>query len=274
MKKIGILKQSFDPISLQDIFFVKDQIKKMNLDEVYLIILDMNNLVNISNREEMISLAIQNEDNIILTKFYDISNDNNILLVNNEATIIRNKILKGNFSLLDEKVKNYILKNSLYLEEIVKNTLSKKRYEHSMSVANLAVDLAKSHNYDINKAYITGILHDITKEMPYEYTMEIMKKYFKELLVEPYPLYHAYTGAVFIKNNLLIDDEEILKAIYFHTIGTHEDTLSKIIYIADKLDPSRGYDSSKQIEFSKKDLNEGFKLVKEEAQNYIKEKNK
>ena len=53
MKKIGILKQSFDPISLQDIFFVKDQIKKMNLDEVYLIILDMNNLVNISNREEI-----------------------------------------------------------------------------------------------------------------------------------------------------------------------------------------------------------------------------
>ena len=48
----------------------------------------------------------------------------------------------------------------------LKEHLSKKRYTHSMNVANSAVELAKRYGADADKAYIAGLLHDVAKEIP------------------------------------------------------------------------------------------------------------
>ena len=42
------------------------------------------------------------------------------------------------------------------------------RYTHSCNVAQEAVALAELYGCDIKKAYLAGILHDITKEIPHE----------------------------------------------------------------------------------------------------------
>jgi nicotinate-nucleotide adenylyltransferase len=43
-----------------------------------------------------------------------------------------------------------------------------------------------------------------------------------------------------------------------------------ILYIADKTEPTRGYDSTKEIALSMKDLAVGFALVKQEAAEWLK----
>ncbi len=65
--------------------------------------------------------------------------------------------------------------------ELIKNTLSEYRYNHSICVADRARELAKKHGADENKAYLAGILHDITKEMPDTEQIKLIEKYDRPL---------------------------------------------------------------------------------------------
>ena len=47
--------------------------------------------------------------------------------------------------------------------DLLKNTLSEKRYIHSINVAKRAVELAKINGFDEEKAELAGLLHDIMK---------------------------------------------------------------------------------------------------------------
>ena len=55
-----------------------------------------------------------------------------------------------------EKYANYV--------KLLKDTLSKKRFTHSVNVAAMCLALAKKHGGDEEKAYLAGLLHDIKKE--------------------------------------------------------------------------------------------------------------
>ena len=50
-------------------------------------------------------------------------------------------------------------------ENLIKERLSEHRFIHSMNVAKRARELALLNGVDPDKAYLAGILHDITKEM-------------------------------------------------------------------------------------------------------------
>ena len=50
----------------------------------------------------------------------------------------------------------------------LKQILSAQRYSHSIGVMEMAVELAKLHNVDIESARIAGLLHDNAKEMSKE----------------------------------------------------------------------------------------------------------
>ena len=81
---------------------------------------------------------------------------------------------------------------------------------------------------------------------------------------------------MFPKRQLILknwDNKNISEAIYHHTIGDTDNKLAKILYIADKTEPLRGYDTEKEIEMSIKDLEKAFEIVKKEQREYIKLKN-
>ena len=61
----------------------------------------------------------------------------------------------------------------------------------------------------------------------------------------------------------------ILEAVREHTSGKGKGALAKIIYIADKIDPGRGYDIRRQKEVCLRDLDEGFALIRKEQQEYL-----
>ena len=130
-------------------------------------------------------------------------------------------------------------------ENLIKSRLSEYRYTHSMNVAKRARELAKIYSLDEDKAYLAGILHDITKETDYAE----QEKYMDNLGIIPTELeksnklvYHQISGPCYVRSVLGIDDEEVLNAIRYHTTGHAEMTdFEMVIYLADLTSAERSY---------------------------------
>ncbi|MEG0176507.1 nicotinate (nicotinamide) nucleotide adenylyltransferase [Anaerorhabdus sp.] len=197
--------------------------------------------------------------------------DDNRLLVMSDIKRLESstRVRQGHFRDCCKGVRNYILNNELYLEEIVKNHCSEKRANHVFSMTKVCVELAKIHHVNMHEARMAGLLHDICKEMDKTEELKIMNIYFKDKLHLSNVIYHSYTAIPWIKENLGYTNKKVLSAIYNHTICNSNSKLSKILFISDKVDPSRGYDSSNLIEVSKRNLNEGYKLVLSERNEYL-----
>ena len=172
------------------------------------------------------------------------------------STEIRN----GHLHMLDSEVLKYISHHGLYLETMIKDRMKDKRWKHTCSVANLAKEIAISNHLDGRQAYVAGMLHDVAKEMPYDDSLKIMQESYAQYVDKPVPIWHQWISAYVAKNEFLIEEQEILDAIEFHTTGhIPMPKIAKCVYVADKLDPLRGYDSSKQIEICKEDIDQGFR---------------
>jgi len=144
---------------------------------------------------------------------------------------------------MDSKYQSYI--------DLIKSKLSPYRYNHSIEVAKSAVYLAEKYGGDSEKMYVAGLLHDVLKEADREETFYYVDKYSIDLTklekVTP-KLWHAIVGAEYIKNKLGIDDDEIIKAIRYHTTGRADMTLSeKILFIADFISADRDYNGSDEM---------------------------
>lgn len=128
---------------------------------------------------------------------------------------------------------------------IIQPLLSEKRYYHSLCVSKAAKELAKKYGADVQKAEIAGILHDIMKDLPPEQQLEKMKQYgvrLTEVERSAQKLWHAMLGMAYLKNELHIEDTEILGAVRYHTTGRANMTLlEKILFIADFISADRDY---------------------------------
>lgn len=196
--------------------------------------------------------------------------------INTQATNTSSSLIRDGKCLdLDQKVLNYMMTNSIYTKTMIKPRMSEKRYIHTLSMTNLACEFAKNNGVDVSKARAAGLLHDVAKEMDKDEMTKIMEKYFSKHLDASFPVWHQWVSAYVAKNEFAIDDEEILTAITNHTTGSiNMSKLDMCIYCADQYDPSRGYDSSKEIELCNKDIVAGFKKALIDFYNFSKEKNR
>lgn len=133
----------------------------------------------------------------------------------------------------------------------LRENLSKKRYNHSVNVANAAVELAKRYGADPDKAYTAGLLHDIAKEMPVEQQLELVEQSqldVSEVEKVALPLYHGIAGAELIQSLFDIYDKDIILAIRYHTVGCKDmPKLSQIVYLADLISEDRDYKDVKKM---------------------------
>lgn len=167
------------------------------------------------------------------------------------------------------------------VEEIknkLKTLVNEKRYNHSLLVAEEAKKLAKIYNVDEDKAYLTGLCHDIAKDFTYEENKKWIEKYKLDsnLLDKNYEkLIHADVGALVVKEWYGFDDE-MCNAIKYHTLGNNiMTTFEKIIFIADKI--GRNKLSNELIQVKKlayKDLNRSLLLFFEIQESFLKEDGK
>lgn len=138
--------------------------------------------------------------------------------------------------------------NNEYIEDLrekVKNDLETDymRYRHTLGVADTCACIAMCYEFDMEKAYIAGLLHDCAKCIPDEQKIsECIKNNIEISDIEqssPY-LLHSKLGAHYAKTKYGITDNEICEAIKYHTTGKPDMTmLEKILFVADYIEPYR-----------------------------------
>lgn len=131
-------------------------------------------------------------------------------------------------------------------KELLEKRLTPKRYNHSLCVANEAVRLAEKYGCDTEKAYLAGLLHDVTKNASPNEHLHIFDEFgiiLSDVEKNAEKLWHAISGAAFVEHKLNICDSEIITAIRYHTTARKNMTLlEKVLYLADFTSADRDYD--------------------------------
>lgn len=167
----------------------------------------------------------------------------------------------------------YYLENRYFIFDKIANMMSEDRYKHTISVALTAVEIARANKLNPKKAFLAALLHDIAKDTSIDVTKNLMLKCFKKHINEERVVYHQFIGTIFARKLFKIYNKDILNAIKYHTTGhKNMSKCAKIVYSADKIEPTRGYDSKYMIDACKSNLNEGFKLVLHENIAFLRSK--
>lgn len=164
---------------------------------------------------------------------------------------IRRRVCKGEGfeEFVPAGVGRYIRERGLYIAgmpegEIVEDLrarLKPSRFEHTLGVAQTAVELARINGMVGGKAYIAGLVHDCAKNLSDGELMEMAdisgadaeERKITQVL-------HAPVGAVVARERYGINDQEILNAVRRHTVGgSGMSLLDMIIYVADFIEPGR-----------------------------------
>ena len=131
-------------------------------------------------------------------------------------------------------------------KELLKTRLNEKRYIHSLAVADEAKRLALKYGADPYKAYLAGLLHDVTKNSSYDEHLQIFEAFgiiLTDVEKNGEKLWHAMSGAAYAEHFLGIDDNDIISAIRYHTTAKSNMTeLEKVLYLADFTSSDRDYD--------------------------------
>ncbi|QDX62452.1 HD domain-containing protein [Staphylococcus pseudintermedius] len=117
--------------------------------------------------------------------------------------------------------------------ELVEQKLPKKRFEHSLRVAETAVKLAEIYEGDKEKAELAGILHDFCKYDDLSFLYQQVTRYD-------------------LGHDLLSYGSEILHgpvcaAIMKHQYGKHMTKTEKLVFIADYIEPGRNTPKVEEI---------------------------
>ena len=161
------------------------------------------------------------------------------------------------------------------LKEQIAMYLSGPRYHHVLAVSDTALLINKEAKLKIKKNKIekAALLHDIAKHLDEDTCNEIMKNYYSEYINVNEKIIHQYTGEYIANNHFHINDKDILNSIKYHTTGrANMSTLEKLIYISDKIEPNRNFDTSELLSLCCKDFEKGFIEVLKTNKEYLESK--
>ncbi|SFB34350.1 putative HD superfamily hydrolase of NAD metabolism [Cohnella sp. OV330] len=148
------------------------------------------------------------------------------------------------------------------LIEAVRRQMPEKRYRHVAGVVDTAFVLAQRFGGDPDKAWLAALLHDYAKAWPTDRMERIIREQGlpPELLAYDKELWHAHVGAWAVREELGIEDEEVLDAVRYHTSGRENMTLlDRIVCLADYMEPSRAFPGVERIRgLAETNLNEAL----------------
>jgi predicted HD superfamily hydrolase involved in NAD metabolism len=125
----------------------------------------------------------------------------------------------------------------------VKPRLSRKRFAHVGGVAEVGVKLSELIGLDAYSVELACWLHDACKEMKDRQLIEMAEAAGRKLSQDEREnghLLHGPMAAVLAREELGVQNTDVLAAIAEHTIGAlNMSAVSKVVYLADKLEPSR-----------------------------------
>ncbi len=135
------------------------------------------------------------------------------------------------------------------IESIVKKMLSEKRFRHTLGCAETAVHLARRWGADEQKALRAALLHDITKEMPYEEQLGIVEnaKLCLSDIEKSRNVIHAFSGAV-VAHERFGEDDDVCRAVMYHTTACKDmKMLDRIIWLSDLTEKNRDFPGVEEI---------------------------
>ena len=128
-------------------------------------------------------------------------------------------------------------------ESYARERLSDKRYAHTLRVAETIERLAKLHGLDPERARLAGVLHDTAREIGKEELLRVAEE--DGLSVGDFErerpiLLHGPVAAELAREDLGVEDGEILDAVRVHTTGEPGmGPLALALFVADKIEPGR-----------------------------------
>ena len=127
----------------------------------------------------------------------------------------------------------------------VRSHLGDYRYNHSLCVAKSAKALAEKYGGEPEICYVAGLLHDILKEQNETDALEFFRENNIELTVleqKAHKLWHAISGAAYVRKYYPELPDEVSLAIRYHTTGREGMTINeKILFTADFISDDRDY---------------------------------
>ena len=137
------------------------------------------------------------------------------------------------------------------IQNELKKVLSVKRYQHILGVKNTIIKLAIRYGVCLKKAILAAILHDCAKDLPNDVLLKMASDFgilIGEIEEKQPSLLHGPVGAMLAFHNFGVHDPNILDAIHMHTLGdTNMSNLAKILFIADHIEPNRGFPGVKRL---------------------------
>ena len=206
-----------------------------------------------------------------------------VVLLRNPVTAISSTQLRrmlvfrcaGEF--LPEAVERYIYENALYgtgrdlrgltidkLRETVVSLLKPNRVAHVLGCCRTAAELARLYGVDETDAARAALLHDITKALDGPLQLTLCRSYgtiLDEFSQKNPKTLHALTGSL-VAERIFGENEAVVSAIRCHTTGKADmNTLEKIIYVADYMEPNRDFPGVERLrELAYRDITEALKL--------------
>ena len=178
---------------------------------------------------------------------------------------------------LSPGILEYIQANGLYgagksyqnlpieeLEAVVTALLKPSRVAHVLGCRQTAKELAKIHGADPTDAQRAALLHDITKALDGDHQLTLCREYginLDDFSANNPKTLHALTGSLVAKR-IFGENEAVVAAIRSHTTGKADmNTLQKIIYVADYMEPNRDFPGVEQLrQLAYTDLDGALKL--------------
>ena len=122
--------------------------------------------------------------------------------------------------------------------------MPEERFEHVLRVVETAKVLAQKYEISVGQAEQAALFHDIAKFMDKQSLRLIVEKenIDSRLLSFHHELWHGPVGAVIANTEFMVDDEDVLNAVRYHTTGrSGMSPLEKIVYVADMIEPGRDF---------------------------------
>ncbi len=135
--------------------------------------------------------------------------------------------------------------------------LTEKRFKHVLRVEETAIKLAKENpEASVDKASIAALLHDFAKDDSQKHLMMFKDYpgYDPNWLDYGSAIWHGPLAAMIAHTEFGVTDEDILSAVWNHTIGGYDMTIDqKILFVADYIEPGRTFKEVDKVRALAKD---------------------
>lgn len=165
------------------------------------------------------------------------------------------------------------------VRKYTESAVSQSRYEHSVRTAETSARYCRKYGLDEKLGYLAGIGHDMCKAMDSELLMSISArdgKPFSDIERMKPGLLHGRAAAVKMQEDFNITEPDVIEAVANHTFGfVGMCDLSKVLYVADKIEPGRDHVTEAYLKsLEKLTLDQLVLSVLRDNVNHLKKKNK